>query len=151
MKQIPSPTPAQPVDQATALLDLMLRLADLMVHESALLRSGRVQDIGPLQREKLRLTGLYHAAVKAIEASGARITMLPPVLRTQLVAASTRLTEEATANERALRIGRAATRHLLDMVVESVRGQLKPLSRYNAKLAPVRRAPALAVALDRRM
>ena len=151
MKQIPSPTPAQPVDQATALLDLMLRLADLMVHETALLRSGRVQDIGPLQREKLRLTGLYHAAVKAVEAGGARITMLPPALRTQLVAASTRLAEVATDNERALRIGRAATRHLLDMVVESVKTQLKPLSRYNAKLAPVRRAPALAVALDRRM
>jgi len=151
MKQAPSPTPAQPADQATQLLDLMMRLADLMANETKLLRAGRLQDIGPLQREKLRLTALYQAAVKQIQANGARITALPPVLRTQIVAASTRLAEVATDNERALRIGRAATRKLLDMVVESVRSRLKPLNRYTAGLAPAPRLTMAPVTLDRRM
>jgi len=151
MKQAPSPTPAQPADQATQLLDLMMRLADLMANETKLLRAGRLQDIGPLQREKLRLTALYQAAVKQIQASGARITALPPVLRTQIVAASTRLAEVATDNERALRIGRAATRKLLDMVVESVRSRLRPLNRYTARLAPAPRLTMAPVTLDRRM
>jgi hypothetical protein len=50
-----------------------------------------------------------------------------------------------------LRVGRAATRKLLDMVVDSIKARMKPLNRYNAKLTVARYTPALVVAVDRRM
>jgi hypothetical protein len=145
------PNPPQIAAQATEMLDLMMRLADLLAHETDLLADGRVRDIEPLQREKLRLSLLYQKAIKEVRASGAKIVALPAPLRAQLFAAARRLAEEVTENERALRIGRAATRRLLDAIVESVQERLKPLSRYNARLAPARNAPVLALAVDRRM
>ena len=151
---VPSPSlsaVAKITVQATAMLDLMLRLADLLAHETKLVRAGRVANIAPLQEEKLRQSARYQKAIKELEASGAKIVALPAPLRAQIVAASNRLAAAVSENERALRVGRAATRRLLDMVVESVRAQVKPLSRYTARLAPARHAPRLAVTVDRRL
>jgi hypothetical protein len=134
---------------ATGLLDLVTRLADLLVSETAMLSSGHVSDIGPLQQEKLRLTALYQRAVKDIEGGH---TMLPPTLRAEIIAASARLAQAATENEIALRIGRAGTRRLLDMVVESMKSRVQPLHRYTAKrLTRPPGGPTMAFALDRRM
>jgi hypothetical protein len=135
----------------TETLDAMLRLADLLSHETELVRSGRIQDIAPLQKEKLRLSQLYRQAAKTLESSGAQIATLPTSLRMQIVAASGRLADAVGENERVLRIGRAATRKLLDMVVDSIKARMKPLNRYNAKLTVARHTPALVVAVDRRM
>jgi len=143
---------SQVTTYATGMLDLMMRLADLLAHETELVRAGQVRDIGGLQREKLRLSLLYQNAIKQLDAGGVKIVALPAPLRAQIVAASSRLADVAAHNERALRIGRAATRKLLDMVVESVRSQLKPTTRYTARrMAPKRHAPALAVAIDQRL
>lgn len=134
---------------ATQLLDLLTRLADLMVSETAMLSLGHVRDIGPLQQEKLRLAALYQRAVKDIQAGSIK---LPPALRAQIIAASGRLAQAATENELALRIGRASTRRLLDMVVESIKSRIQPLHRYTAKrLARPPAGPTMAFALDRRM
>jgi hypothetical protein len=135
----------------TETLDAMLRLADLLSHETELVRSGRIQDIAPLQKEKLRLSQLYRQAAKTLESSGAQIATLPTSLRMQIVAASGRLADAVGENERVLRIGRAATRKLLDMVVDSIKARMKPLNRYNAKLTVARHTPALVMAVDRRM
>jgi hypothetical protein len=102
--------------QPTELLDLMIRLGDLLGHETELLRSGRVADIAPLQREKQRLTALQQKALK--EFTAAEPGQAPPALRAQLAAAAQRLARMVSENELALRIGRAAARRLLDMVVE---------------------------------
>ncbi|MGO8916854.1 MAG: hypothetical protein ACLQJR_13195 [Stellaceae bacterium] len=150
-RQDPAASP-QITTQATGMLDLMMRLADLLAHETELVRAGHVPDIGTLQREKLRLLLLYQTAIKQLNASGVRIIALPAPLRAQIVAASSRLADVVAHNERALRIGRAATRKLLDMVVASVKSQLKSTTRYTARrMAPTRHAPALAVAVDRRL
>lgn len=133
------------------MLDLMMRLADLLANETELVRKGHVRDIAALQREKLRLSLLYQGAIKELQASGTRITALPPPLRAQVVAAAARLADVVAQNERTLRIGRAATRKLLDMVVASVKSRLRPPIRYNARLTPGRYAPALAVAIDQRL
>jgi hypothetical protein len=144
-------SPPQIAAQATELLDLMMRLADLLAHETERVRSGHIQDVGPLQKEKLRLTLLYQRGVKQLEASGAKIAALPAPLRAQVVAASARLAETVAENERALRIGSAATRRLVDMLVESIKSRLKPLTRYSAVPGKLNQAPVLAVALDRRL
>lgn len=146
----PTPLP-QPATLAAEMLDLMIRLADLLAHETALVRKGLVEDLPPLQKEKLRLVQLYQRTVKGLDTTNTKIAGLPAPLRAQIVAASGRLAETVGDNERALRIGRAATRRVLDMVVESVKARLKPLNRYNAKLTVGRRAPALTVAVDRRL
>ena len=138
-------------EQATDMLDLMMRLAELLAHETELLRCGRVRDIEPLQREKLRLTLLYQKALKALTAAGATITALPAPLRSQFVAASGRLADAVGENERALRIGRAATRRLLDAIVESVQARLKPLRHYNARSRTTTGSAPLALAVDRRL
>jgi hypothetical protein len=145
----PIPEPPRAL-QVTETLDLMLRLADLLSHETKLVRQGRIQDIEPLQKEKLRLSQLYQQAVKALHAGGAQIA-LPASLRVQIIAASGRLADAVGENEQVLRIGRAATRKLLDMVVDSIKARMKPLNRYNAKLTATRHTPALVVAVDRRM
>ncbi|HUC67259.1 MAG TPA: hypothetical protein VMA53_17595 [Stellaceae bacterium] len=147
----PAPASSPPVmTQATGLLDLMMRLADLLAHETERVRAGQVQDVGPLQAEKLRLSVLYQRAAKDLQASGTKITDLPVPVRAQIVATSSRLAEAATKNELALRVGRDATRRLLDMVVRSMRDRLKPVSRYDARRTPklVRMAPC---AVDRRL
>ncbi len=153
MQRAPDPAAApQAAAQATGMLDLMMRLAELLAHETELVRAGHVRDIGALQREKLRLSLLYHSAIKQLNAAGVRIVALPAPLRAQIVAAGSRLADAVAQNERALRIGRAATRKLLDMLVESVKSKLRPSIRYTARrTAPVRHAPALAIAIDRRL
>lgn len=147
----PNPLSAPSTVQATDMLDLMMRLADLLSHETDLVRAGRVIDIGPLQNEKTRLTRLYEKTIKELTAGGMKIESLSAPFRAQLVAASVRLSQTVTENERTLRIGRAATRRVLDMVVESVRLKQQPLTRYTARLEPARHRPLLALALDQRL
>ncbi len=143
---------SQITTHATGMLDLMMRLADLLAHETELVRDGHVRDIGALQREKLRLSMLYQTAIKQLNASGIKIIALPAPLRAQIVAASSRLADVVAHNERTLRVGRAATRKLLDMVVESVKSQMRSTTRYTARrMAPKRHAPALAIAIDQRL
>lgn len=145
-----APAPPQQAAQATDLLDLMMRLADLLASETGLVRSGQVQDIAPLQREKLRLTLLYQNAIKSLQGNGTRLQTLPAPLRAQVVAASARLAEAVGKNERALRIGRDATRRLVDMVVATLKDRLKPTSRYDARCA-IRSAAMVPCAVDRRL
>ncbi len=147
----PQPAPQPSTALLTEMLDLMIRLADLLAHETALVRDGRVRDIEPLQMEKLRLSQRYQKALAETNAAKVSIAALAPPLRAQILAASHRLAETVTENERALRIGRAAARRLLDCIVESVQTRLQPLNRYNARLAPARNGPMPAMALDRRL
>jgi hypothetical protein len=143
--------PASLSEQATDMLDLMMRLAELLEHETELLRSGRLRDIEPLQREKMRLTLLYQKALKALTTAGTTVSALPAPLRVQFVTASGRLADAVGENERALRIGRAATRRLLDAIVESVQAKLKPLRHYDARSRTAASVTPLALAIDRRL
>lgn len=144
------PAPPNEATQATDLLDLMMRLADLLESETGLVRLGQVQDLAPLQREKLRLTLLYQSAIKSLQASGTKLATLPAPLRAQMIAAAARLAEAVGKNESALRIGRDATRRLVDLVVASLKDRLKPMSRYDARCA-MRPAAMAPCAVDRRL
>ena len=147
----PPLAPASLSEQATEMLDLMMRLAELLVHETGLVRSGRLRDIEPLQREKMRLTLLYQTSLKTLTAAGTTVSALPAPLRVQFVTASGRLADAVGENERALRIGRAATRRLLDAIVESVQARLKPLRHYDARSRTAASVTPLALAVDRRL
>ena len=147
-------TPSSPSARAVAageLLDLMNRLMDLLGEETTLLRSGRVAEIAPLQAEKTTLATRYAAAIKALGSMAEQGPVLSIGLRVQLAARSKRLAELAQENAAALRISGAATRMLVEMVIQSVEAQRRPTSGYTASLAPAPSAPLLAVALDQRL
>jgi hypothetical protein len=145
------PSPSARAVAAGELLDLMNRLMDLLAEETVLLRGGRVGEIAPLQSEKTVLATRYAAAIKALDVGPDKAPSISIGLRVQLAARSKRLAEVAQENAEALRIGGAATRMLLEMVIESVEAQRRPTSGYTASLAPAPSAPLLAVALDRRL
>jgi hypothetical protein len=132
---------------AVELLDIMARLADILTHETVLLRAGRIGDIAALQSEKLRLLAGCEAAAKARDPASAPPS---PSLRAQLAAQNLRLTTAAGENEMALRVGRAATRRLIDMVVESIQAQQSRVCTYGTGRGPARQAPMLPITLDRR-
>ena len=131
---------------AGTLPELMDRLAELLAAETRLLTEGRVAEIAPMQNEKLRLARLYEQAFKAFDPGNAAAPARSPVL----AGAAARLARAATENERALRIGGAATRRLIEMVVESIQSQQKGVRGYSASRAPSRPAPMLPVAVNRR-
>jgi hypothetical protein len=64
--------------------------------------------------------------------------------------AAARLARAATENERALRIGGAATRRLIEMLVDSIKSQQSAGRGYGATRAPSRPAPMRPVAVNRR-
>jgi hypothetical protein len=131
---------------AAALPELMDQLADLLAAETRLVTAGRVGEIAPMQSEKLRLARLYEQAFKAFDPNNAPASARGPVL----AIAAARLAHAATENERALRIGGAATRRLIEMVVESIQQQQRGSRGYGASRAPARPAPMLPVAVNRR-
>ena len=133
------------------LLGVMTRLTDLLAQETALLRAGRVGEIAPLQSDKVELSARCAAAIKALNLTPGAARSLPAEVRAQLTATGGRFAAAAQENAEALRIGGAATRLLLQMVIESVEAQRRPLSGYTARLAPTRAASLLAVALDRHL
>ena len=146
--------PSSPLAGAAAageLLDLMNRLLDVLVEETTLLRGGCIGETASLQAEKTTLATRYAAAIKALAVMVDKGQSLSIGLRVQLAARSKRLAEVAEENAEALRIGGAATRMLLEMVIESAAAQRRPTSGYTASLAPARSQPLLAVALDRRL
>ena len=136
---------------AGELLDLMSRLMDLLGEETTLLRAGCVGEIAPLQAEKIMSAKRYAEAIKALGAITDKAPSLSIGLRAQLAARSKRLAELAEENAAALRIGGAATRMLLEMVIESASAQQRPTSGYTASLVPAPPAPLLAMALDQRL
>lgn len=145
-----APSSSDAMGQATEMLDLMMRLADLLAHETERVRLGHIQDVAPLQREKLRLALLYQKTVKELRVGRMTIATLPAPLRAQIVAASARLAEAVDKNERALRIGRDATRRLVDLTVRAVRERVKSVTRYDARRA-VRSGRMAPCAVDRRL
>ena len=130
--------------------DLVAIAADLtalLERETRLVRNLKITEIGPMQADKIRLTKLLQEALKPLSAGEA----LPPAAAAKWREAGRRLTDAVVANERALRIGRAATERLVATVVKAVSDSRRPLRTY----APPRRRAVTrdlnGVALDRRL
>jgi hypothetical protein len=125
-----------------SLIALADDLARLLERETALVRALKIAEIAPLQQDKTRLTLLIHKALKQSP---------PAVTNKSWLAAGRRLAEAAIANERALRIGRAATERLIATVITAVKQSRRPLASY-APCHGLPREPMIAgVSLDRRL
>ena len=137
----PLPTPAG-APSAASLIALASELAGLLEHETILVRALKIAEIAPLQSEKTRLTLLFQKA----------LTQSPPDASSKSwLAAGRRLADAAMDNERALRVGRAATERLIATIVTAVKQSRRPLASY-ARCKGVPREPLIAgVSLDRRL
>jgi hypothetical protein len=127
------------------LLAIALELTRLLERETALVRGLKIGEIGPLQAEKLRLTRLLQQALKPL-AGG---TPLPPATKPKWQEAGKRLADAVIANERALRVGRAATERLVATVVKAVGDTRRPYRTYAPPRCRVSERELAGVAVDR--
>jgi hypothetical protein len=135
-------TPATDVPAPASLIAHADELTRLLERETALVRALKIAEIAPLQHDKTRLTLLIYRALK----------QSPPVpANTSWLAAGRRLAEAAIENERALRVGRAATERLIATVIAAVKQSRRPLASY-APCHGMPREPMIAgISLDRRL
>jgi hypothetical protein len=152
----PVKSPLPPARSATAapssipaLCAVADELALLLDRETALIRAMKLKDIVPLQADKARLTKLCGTALKSID-PGAPVAA---ALKNQWRAASKKLGDAALANEMALRVGHAATDHLVSAIIGQIQKERSSAVAYARPkpIAPgVSRRPAIAgVAVDR--
>jgi len=143
------PTAVPNAAPTAALAALANELAGLLERETALVRAMKIAEIEPLQPDKARLTQRFDKEFKAATASGDAAARGPAAA--PWLAAGHRLAAAAMANERALRIGRAATERLVGAVVSAVQQSRSPATGYS-KARCVSRAQRIAgVAIDHRL
>ena len=137
----PSPPP-RGLPAGASLISLASELASLLERETVLVRALKIAEIAPLQSEKSRLTQLFQTALKQSPPNASNASWL---------AAGRRLADAAMDNERALRVGRAATERLIAAIITAVKQSRRALASYApCKGAP--REPLIAgVSLDRRL
>lgn len=135
--------------QLPALCAIADELATLLDRETALIRAMRIKEIAPLQADKARLTKLCGTTLQSIDPA----VPVSTVLKDQWRAASKKLGDAALANEMALRVGRAATDHLVSAIVGHIQKEHRSAAGYARPkpIAPgISRRPTLAgVTIDR--
>jgi hypothetical protein len=134
-------------DTVVALIRLAGELAQLLEKETTLVKTLKIPEIAPLQSEKTRLTTLFQTQLKQIAAAAP----LPDAQRKQWLAAGKRLSDAAVANERALRVGRAATQSLIGAIVSAVKQARRPAAAYSARRGAQRVAHIAGFSLDRKL
>jgi len=143
----PLPAPA-PADCST-LLALAGTLAALLERETALVCAMEVAAIAPLQAEKQRLTLLFQQSIKS--PAGAATKSLTGPAKAAWLGAVRQLTAAAMDNERALRVGRAATERLIAAVVTAVKQSRRTSIGYSARRVARTGRPVAGVACDRHL
>ncbi len=134
-------------DTVATLIRLAGELATLLEKETVLVKTLKIPEIAPLQAEKTRLTTLFQAQLKQLGAASA----VPETQRKQWLAAAKRLSDAAVANERALRVGRAATQSLIGAIVSAVKQARRPAAAYSARRGAPRVAHIAGFSLDRKL
>jgi hypothetical protein len=155
---LPAKTPLPPARSANAaagpskipaLCAVAHELATLLDRETALIRAMRLKEIVPLQADKTRLTKLCGTTLQSIDPDAP----VSDALKNQWHMASKKLGDAALANEMALRVGHAATDHLVSAIIGQIQKERSSAVAYARPkpIAPgVSRRPAIAgVAVDR--
>jgi hypothetical protein len=126
-------------------------LAALLDRETGLLRAMRINEIAPLQADKLRLTQLCGTAIKAINPEAP----VAKPLKDQWRAISKKLGDAAVANEMALRVGHTATDKLVSAIVGHIERRQTAKNGYTriTPMAPatLRKATLAGVTVDRHL
>jgi hypothetical protein len=141
-----SPAPATADAELVALAG---SLTTLLERETALVRKMKIAEIEPLQAEKQALTLRFQKALAALGTAGT--AGLVGTARLQWLAAGQRLAAAAMDNERALRVGRAATERLVAAVVTAVKQSRKSPAGYSRRRSPSDERPVAGIAFDHRL
>jgi len=133
-----------------ALCAIASELTTLLERETALIRAMKLNEIGPLQADKARLTKLCGTTLKTIDPAAP----LAKPQKDEWRRISKRLGDAALANEMALRVGRAATDRLVAAIIGHIEQRCCASSNYARPAAhptaTVRRGTNLAgVTVDR--
>jgi hypothetical protein len=147
---LPAPPPLSAEALVRSISGLAARLCDIMVKETALLETGRANEIAALTLEKTDLTRAYAGRWAQLKADRSAVAALPATLLDALRLQVTRLAAVAAENEKALRITHNATDRVLGIIMKAIREQHSAGKTYSNRRTPSRRTPGLrGVALNR--
>ena len=106
----------EPLEQVTVLMTLMKRLAQVMDHERAILKSMRLDALPDLQDEKVALAEAYEIEVGRLRCSPEALASLEPHVRAQLHDAMRSFQESMSVNLQAL----VAAREVVERVLRNI-------------------------------
>lgn len=137
---------------APDLIAVQTALADLLEQETAALAAMHLTDATKLKDEKARLTRRYRAQLEELRAKCTALPAPQSPEHLELLSAATRLASVAAANERALRVGRAAVERVVAAIADAVSANQRRLASYSPpRHAPARLRPVGGIAVDRRL
>jgi flagellar biosynthesis/type III secretory pathway chaperone len=143
----------EPLEQVTVLMTLMKRLAQVMDHERALLRSMRLEALPEIQDEKEALAEAYEIELSRLRCSPEVLAALEPGVLGQLHEAMRAFQETVTANLNALLAAQSVVEKLLRNIGDSLARSAAGFT-YGARGqgAPAEaRGRVIAVAFDRKL
>ena len=122
----------EPLEQVTVLMTLMKRLAQVMDHERAILKSMRLDALPDLQDEKVALAEAYEIEVGRLRCSPEALASLEPHVRAQLHDAMRSFQESMSVNLQALVAAREVVERVLRNIGDSLARGTRSLS-YGAR------------------
>ena len=122
---------------------LAARLCDIMIKETALLETGRANEIAALTLEKNELSRAYAGRWAQLKAIKSAVAALPAPILDGLRQQVARLQLVAAENEKALRLIHNATDRVLGIIMKAIRDQHQAGKTYSNRRIPTRRLPPL--------
>lgn len=143
----------EPLEQVTILMTLMQRLAQIMDHERAVLRSMRLEMLPEIQDEKAALAEAYEIEIDRLRRTPDRLAALDPPVRERLHEAMRAFQEAMARNLDALLAAQSVVdkilRNIADNLARSAQGSGYGARGQSADGAEGR-GQVIAIAFDRR-
>lgn len=142
-----------PLEQVTVLMTLMKRLAQVMDHERAILRSMRLDALPDVQDEKLALAEAYEIELGRLRTRPETLASLEPSIREQLYEAMRQFQDHVSTNLNALMAAQAVVERVLHNIADSLSRQAaSPVYGAHGGSADVEpRGQVISVAFDRKL
>jgi flagellar biosynthesis/type III secretory pathway chaperone len=143
----------EPLEQVTVLMTLMKRLAQVMDHERAVLRSLRFDALPEIQDEKAALAEAYEIELGRLRCSAEALASLEPSVRAHLHEAMREFQEIVTANLNALQAAQSVVEKVLHNIGDSLARSAAGLTYGARGQASVTepRGQVISVAFDRKL
>lgn len=158
-KPQPSNLPKNAFERATALVDLMGRMAALLARETEAVRTRRpTAELAKIAREKEPMSLVYEEVSRLLRVDREGMAGLPAELKQSLKDAAGALYAASAENAEALRLGSEAQKLVVDTVVGAVnRSRSVPRTAYAPHMgggrgySPAPHGPATAATLNTRL
>jgi len=122
-----------PAQKAQNLIDLVIRLTDLIERENDMLESRpKSEDLAVVVQEKQRLFADYETMIQNLGGLSGLSAELDPGLRDELIRVARRFDEAMRQNERRLDAMVRASQRIMEIMRESVQKVSQPVGSYNA-------------------